>query len=397
MSTLEYCEAIAKHERSSLKNMHSCKLCIYSTASFFLMTNHVKRHRFPLVKFTCDSAKIEPYYCIDCDFKTELIVLFKEHIYKYHGLKRESTDDLLTEDFHLQTYVCEKFSFETNLSLKWLQHTSACTGKKKKIQSVTSPKQYDAYRFTIKQATDICWYHCTECSYKTKFKYNLNRHIRKHNVNKPYACDKCPYTTNYNASLRQHINIHLDNQDVKWHECEKCPLKTKTEDTLIRHIKTLHMNHENFKWYECTKCSFKTKHRSSLDLHVAGKHLDEEKIRWYECQICTFKTKQMGSLKSHITYRHLDKEEIKWYRCDDCSYKCKSAGDLRKHVKVHLDIRSYECGYCPYQAKHSQVLDRHINTHHLDDTEAKWYKCEHCPYKSKNDSAFYRHRKRKHV
>ena len=173
------------------------------------MTNHVRRHRFRLVKFTCDNVKIEPYYCKDCDFKTELTVLFKEHIGKYHGLKRESTDYLLTEDFHIQTYVCEKCSFETNLPLKWLQHTSACTEKKKKIQRATSSEQDDTYSFTIRQAADKRWFYCTACSYKTKFKYNLNRHMRKHNLNKPYACDKCPYKTNYSSNLRQHINIHL--------------------------------------------------------------------------------------------------------------------------------------------------------------------------------------------
>ena len=84
MSTLEYCEAIAKYDRSSLKNVHKCKICPYSTTSLFLITNHVRRHRFPLEQFTCSNAKIEAYFCKDCDFKTELTVLFKEHIGKYH-------------------------------------------------------------------------------------------------------------------------------------------------------------------------------------------------------------------------------------------------------------------------------------------------------------------------
>ena len=77
MSTLEYCETIAKHDKPSLKNVHSCKLC---------------------------------------DFKTELTALFKEHIGKYHGIQRELKDDLLSEDFRIQNYVCEKCNFETNLS-----------------------------------------------------------------------------------------------------------------------------------------------------------------------------------------------------------------------------------------------------------------------------------------
>ena len=118
MSTLEYFETFATCGRSSWENVHKCKLCPYFTTALFFMISHVRRHRFPLEKFTCDNAKIEAYYCKDCDFKTELTVLFKEHINKYHGLKRESRDDLLSEDFHIQTYVCEKCDFETNFCLK---------------------------------------------------------------------------------------------------------------------------------------------------------------------------------------------------------------------------------------------------------------------------------------
>ena len=99
MSSLVYREAIETDRRSSWKNLNNCIRCPYFTTSLFLMTNHVRRHNSSMEKFTCDSAKIEAYYCKDCDFRTELTVLFKQHIDKYHGPKRESIDDVSSEDF----------------------------------------------------------------------------------------------------------------------------------------------------------------------------------------------------------------------------------------------------------------------------------------------------------
>ena len=54
------------------------------------MVNHVRRHRFPVEKLSCENTELEMYYCKDCDFKTELTILFKQHINKNH---RKSNDN----------------------------------------------------------------------------------------------------------------------------------------------------------------------------------------------------------------------------------------------------------------------------------------------------------------
>ena len=157
------------------------------------MTNHVRRHRFPLNQFACGNTKIETYFCKDCNFKTELTVLFKERVGKYHGIKRESRDDLLSEDFRIQNYVCEKCNFETTLSLKYLQHTSACTENKQNYQIVTSPTQNDTYSTDFKRTEETHWYSCAQCSHKAKFKSILQVHMRKHDLSKEHACGKRPF------------------------------------------------------------------------------------------------------------------------------------------------------------------------------------------------------------
>ena len=139
-----------------------------------------------------------------------------EHINKYHGLKRESRDDLLSEDFHIQNYVCEKCDFETNFSLKWIQHTSACTEMKENRQSVTSPSLNDTYDFDFKPTDETSWYYCTQCSYKAKLKGALKCHAMiKHDLNNRYACEKCRVKCAWKFMLRIQINrFHLDEQDV---------------------------------------------------------------------------------------------------------------------------------------------------------------------------------------
>ncbi|KAJ3648887.1 hypothetical protein Zmor_020656 [Zophobas morio] len=309
MSTVEYSQAITTHRRSSWKNVYNCKFCQYFTTSLLSMTSHrLKQHYSVLEEFTCENAKIELYYCKDCDFKTKLTVLFKQHIHKYHSFKRESADSLLNEDFRIQYYVCEKCNFETNLSLKWIQHTSKCTGKKENLQIVPSPKENVTHNSDFKQTSEIRWYYCAKCSYKDNFKHYFNRHIRSHDSEKLYACDKCPYKSKYKSNLKMHIS-------------------------------TLHQNDENLKWYKCNECPLKTKYRPNLKRHVIEQHLANENIKLYECEVCPFKTKR----KNHLS----------------------------QHEKVHSGIKSYQCDYCSYAGKRMEHLKRHINKHHLNKTESK--------------------------
>ena len=156
------------------KNVHNCKLCPYFTTSFFCMENHTKRHRFPVETFICTNSEIEFYHCTVCDFKTELTILFKQHIAKYHDLKTE-----FSEDFHIQNYVCEKCNFETNFSLKWFQHVSTCKDK------------------IVLEAHNSEVYTCEKCPFKTTVKNGLKRHTGavhlKEDIAKQYKCKECEF------------------------------------------------------------------------------------------------------------------------------------------------------------------------------------------------------------
>ena len=351
MSTLEYSEALSTYGRSSRKNVHNCKQCPYFTTTLFLMFNHVRQHRSSPEKFKCENAKIEPYYCKDCNFKTDLTILFKQHIDTNHGFKQESGDDSSSRDLVIENYVCENCDFATNFSLKWFQHTSRCTREKAK-------------RCSCKKSCK--WYECGHCPYKTTFKHKLKRH-----QNSP----------------------HLSEQDAKWYECNNCHFKTKHKSSLEFHTVAKHPNlQEQFKTYKCKSCKFETKHVSNLRRHVISVHLDEIDIKWYECQQCSFRAKLRYNLTEHMKRDHSKKSE--WYKCAKCSYKSKMKPNLKSHLKVHLERKPFQCEYCPFRTKYSGSLTDHKNNCHLDGTGAKWFECEHCTYKSKSRSTFYKHRKK---
>ncbi|XP_063930357.1 zinc finger protein 462-like [Zophobas morio] len=292
------------YQSQHVENLHNCKVYPYFSSSLFLMANHMRRHCFPQETFTCNNAKIEAHHCKDCDFKTELTVLFKQHIHKYHRLKKEYKDDLLCADFRIQTYACEKCNFKTNLSLKWLQHTSECTGTKENHQSVSSLKESATYNSNSEQTDEVRWFYCAKCSYKGKLKKHLTGHI-------------------------------WDSHSTKRHECDKCSYKCKRKTNLTRHINNLHLNHKDVKCYKCNHCYFKTKHEEALKRHVQVKHLydDDAKIK---CPNCSYRTKRASNLKSLVVYNHLNDEEIKWCKCENCSYKA----SLKISSEVNVVVNS---------------------------------------------------------
>ena len=330
MSTLEYSKALVAHGRSSWKNVHNCKLCPHFTTSILSMVNHVRRHRSSLEKFTCSKAKIEVYYCKDCDFKTDLTILFKQHINKHHGLKSESREDLSIEDFTIQNYVCEKCAFETNSLIKKLQHTSTCTERKENRLSSSSQN------VTYKKNGE--WYKCKKCNYKTKFKSRLKKHVyyvhsRAEDI-QWHECTECPFKSKYKVSLRRHFSVkHADKEKIKWYECEKCPYKTKHHSNFSYHVISTHVSEEEVQWYECANCSYKSKSKQYLIRHISGRHSD---IRSFQCENCPYKAKLSRHLKRHINIRHLDEADAKWYKCEQCSHGTKDISAFHKHKKIHV-------------------------------------------------------------
>lgn len=152
-------------------------------------------------------------------------------------------DGSLCEDVNIQNHGCGKCDFKTNVVLKWLQHTSRCTGT---TESGIVPAQNGRHSSNFNQVSPRHWYYCSSCFYKTKFQRNLLRHIAKCHLYKCKPSDICPFRSIWKSALKMRIN-RVDEQKGEWHNCEKCLFGTKKKSDLTTHMKTIHLNDENFK------------------------------------------------------------------------------------------------------------------------------------------------------
>jgi predicted RNA-binding Zn-ribbon protein involved in translation (DUF1610 family) len=203
--------------------IHNCKRCPYVTKAPFYMVNHAKRHRFPLESSRCERTNLEKYYCKDCNFETDLVVIFKQHHREFHRKDTDCVQDQPKNDIVVKSYICQKCSFETYSVLLWMKHLeSSC--------------------FDTEDA--IHWYNCDKCKYVTKYKSNIKQHKKIHlsaDTLQCYSCDKCEFKTKWSSSIKRHKKIHLSADAIKNYSCDKCEFKTKRNGCLKQHKKN-HMS-----------------------------------------------------------------------------------------------------------------------------------------------------------
>jgi hypothetical protein len=72
MANLEHTGSILKCECGRI---HDCDRCPYMSRSVF----------FPQIpSFGCETNSLEKYHCEDCDFESDLAIIFNQHIREHH-------------------------------------------------------------------------------------------------------------------------------------------------------------------------------------------------------------------------------------------------------------------------------------------------------------------------
>ncbi|KAJ3656780.1 hypothetical protein Zmor_015828 [Zophobas morio] len=365
MSLLKYSKKLVQM-KPSLNNVHHCKVCPYFTTSLLLMVNHVKRHQAPPQYFNCENIDIETYHCEDCNFQTELTLLFKQHAQLCY---RKSEENLPEQVYSSQSFICKKCSFETHFKLKWLQHSTQCLGSNN-FQIVTPNG-----KITI-------WYYCNQCEGRFTRKQNLKAHkILKHlsdDQRRWYYCGHCSYKSILKSRLKVHVMRHMnkpksrislktpgvmeyvDEQGIKWYKCEKYPHKTKIKGNLIKHINYLRFDEKDITWHKCQTCSYKDKNLLALKRHIMVHHLKNKDVTWHKCQSCQYMTKYHRVLKEHINGHHLDEQDIKWHECEECSYKTKYKSNLSSHKLVSHPSEDWS-QYTPRMVKKLPSKPLHVS------------------------------------
>jgi hypothetical protein len=106
MANLEHTGIILKYECGRI---HDCDGRPYVSRSLFF-------HQIP--SFICETNSLKKYNCKDCDFESDLVIVFKQHIRQHH---RKRIDEPKT-DVEVKSYICRECSFETYSALVWIKH-----------------------------------------------------------------------------------------------------------------------------------------------------------------------------------------------------------------------------------------------------------------------------------
>ncbi|KAJ3650509.1 hypothetical protein Zmor_016602 [Zophobas morio] len=232
MPFLEYSKALTK---SSSKEVHKCGLCHYFTTSYFLMVNHIQRHKSPQI-FTCEKATVESYYCKDCNYQTTVTLLFRLHVRKHHSIKKARQEN--SPQYSVRKYICGNCPFESHFSMTWSQHTFSCHNKPKQTKTT---KQTQEIAKHLNEGID--WYNCEKCVFRTKLFNSFKGHCKvMHSLEmakKPYVCEQCPFKSRYKSLLDSHvISRHMN----KCYKCQYCSHVVKTHIDLMIHTREVHLH-----------------------------------------------------------------------------------------------------------------------------------------------------------
>ncbi|XP_074029527.1 uncharacterized protein [Leptinotarsa decemlineata] len=362
------------------------------------------------------------YSCKKCSFSAASDAEVKYHFVEAHNSNGK-----------LSLYECDSCSFVTRHWNVWSNH---------KLIHLSEDQ--------------IVWLNCEKCTYRSKLKGNLEKHMLTHSSSeeKRFKCQECPYQSMWKRDLERHLVKHQEPDQVTKYGCHLCSFSTKHQRYLKFHVQKVHVGEERGdEIFYCAQCNFTTRQKRSLVPHMlthrnpdelvtyrcqfcpyeakwkkSVKMHEEIHIKTFSCDLCDFVTKQKRFLKEHIRgheplekpviytcgecefktiYKHSivkhglihkKPEEVTMHCCQQCEYKSKRSQDLRQHIlAIHTeDATIYECDECQYKTKYRGGLRTHKNLQHKNPDEVKKFRCSVCPFETKYKSSLLSHEEALH-
>jgi predicted RNA-binding Zn-ribbon protein involved in translation (DUF1610 family) len=117
--------------------------------------------RLPLESSRCERNDLEKYYCKDCHFETDLVVILKQHFREYHRKDTDCVQDQPKNDTVVKSYICQKCTFETYSILMWIKHLVHVLTQKKIVRMLVKKSGTDANVIPLRQSRQQFWKNTT--------------------------------------------------------------------------------------------------------------------------------------------------------------------------------------------------------------------------------------------
>ena len=211
----EYCERI---EERKFQEKASCHLCYKIFSSEKIKNSHIKIVHQSGGNYLCDKcgqiygSKIalsnhknkEQWMCKLCLKTFNVKHSLNVHVNNVHGVK---------------TFKCRFCSKEFKRVSHFLRHQQYLHGV---------IRDY----FMLDEHPDIHYHACNHCSFKTRYKTNLHKHIETIHKDVKFHCSQCEFMSNRHDNLDRHINtVHGDAK----YNCNEWDFISNRNDNFIRH------------------------------------------------------------------------------------------------------------------------------------------------------------------
>ncbi|KAK9746584.1 Zinc finger, C2H2 type [Popillia japonica] len=359
----------------------SCPLCKREFQRLASLKSHLLMHQVE-----------ETFVCRECLAEFE-----KEYEYNKH-MQTHSTERLkMLENI---PYICSYCNYLFEDAKDYKEHVSYHI-KVRKL--VFNPKRTRRRTTNTKEYT----HRCAVCSKSFPKRCLLERHMRIHNGEKPFACPKCDKAFAQKSTLQIHLVKHSGHKPYK---CTLCSAEYFQKGNLRVHVEKTHTAPPNIdKMYKCTQCTCIFRRIGSLNGHITKAHGSiktersiaeltnaDDKIRVLQEiaeQLMSKSLKDDGNNKSiekpntdllnaganeifvklaensadGSMRRYIVKQRkignMKWFICLYCSKEFKKPSDLIRHIRIHTREKPYKCKICNQCFALKSTLLAHLNTH----------------------------------
>lgn len=380
-----------------------CHHCGESMDSIEMLAKHIVEHG------------VHRFFCYYCPFTSASEPSMAGHFDKTHRNKLIHFFPLnpMGQDRQQDIFVvCPR-------SVKTVHDFGVRLVKRYNDQLMSSKKVYaaDELHLLPQQSIYIEDVQCKRCSYKTKVRTNMQRHLQLNSCSERngndmhtenggpvnpmpclmtsieemksvvassteidtadpscqfvpdelrYKCGSasCQFRTVSAAMLRQHIDLtHSLDRTYNCAHC-KTDLRTGSGPILNSNEILCHLRYHDAILYKCASCQFVHYYNQSVEIHMAAAHPNSKK---------SFITLTRGDKKPAMDSNAIEKKTqeaikvtvLKW-KCNICS---KAVFDTRQLIKKHLSLAhrlnyQYQCSVCPYQCDSKDTITAHLMNNH---------------------------------